>query len=751
MRLITALFALLTLKASVATATGVCSGTSIASLSSSAPYNYYWTNWASTSGLPTTSSWTTSGYICTPATSTSGVTVSLTSSNGAYGCQHGASGDTNYWQVANGNTNTSATGHIANSVSPYISTQVANAPSTTDIVQLATASTLTFTFSTWVQDPVIAIMGHGAANTYEFNSNFQVLSLSDSTLGGKGQADNGYFGNGVWTTTFTQSTARYKLISAASPNNPHGAVQLMGSFLQIMFYTDDAELWTGLQLGVRGTESECLPHGLGPAVGSKQCSSVGDPHITSFDGTCFDCQIAGPRVYYDTVQSGVSTQVSTNQTWLQYPSHTTVMVNNEVYITVSGVGQVTANASGNIVFTACNGCPNAGTVTDYTFYPAAASNEYYLIGTGLYFIRTPSGVATKYGLYISSAQLTIYLQRSTYIGVTFWNLYIDAVLATGDSGLCLDKSCQTTPTAPPACAQGGNLTVANIQAACLLYVGNVTNPNYAFCVYDTEHACDSYIPPQFAPPIIPSIPLGNGGTNPGASGDPQFVGLQGQSYQVHGEHDSIFALISTPHMHMNGLFTYIPSGHCEYNHTQCWSHPGTYITDMGFVIQHSDGREDKLQIVSGSHKQGMHVLLNGNKVGLDASFYLGQAARIHVKSHQHIHVHIHDLFIVDITNADHFFNMAVQMLRRDWTQAGAKKIKLTYASPVNALSDAFPNIPLHGLLGITWRNVIYPGGRMYEGDVMDYVVDNHDIFETAFMYSQYEVVDTADHTNEEDV
>ncbi len=55
------------------------------------------------------------------------------------------------------------------------------------------------------------------------------------------------------------------------------------------------------------------------------------------------------------------------------------------------------------------------------------------------------------------------------------------------------------------------------------------------------------------------------------------MGLQGQQYQVHGADDTVFGLLSTPRMAMNGLFTYIALGDdCDYNHVSQRGHGAGY-------------------------------------------------------------------------------------------------------------------------------------------------------------------------------
>ena len=75
-------------------------------------------------------------------------------------------------------------------------------------------------------------------------------------------------------------------------------------------------------------------------------------------------------------------------------------------------------------------------------------------------------------------------------------------------------------------------------------------------------------------------------TNTAVLGDPQFVGLRGQSYQVHGMDGAIYNLISDKNLQVNSRFVFLTEGQCPIIDgvvdTNCWSHPGSYIGEMSF-------------------------------------------------------------------------------------------------------------------------------------------------------------------------
>jgi len=65
------------------------------------------------------------------------------------------------------------------------------------------------------------------------------------------------------------------------------------------------------------------------------------------------------------------------------------------------------------------------------------------------------------------------------------------------------------------------------------------------------------------------------------TGDPSFVGLLGQKYQVHGMDGAVYNLISDIHLQVNSRFVFLSSGRCPIIDglpaANCYSHPGSYL------------------------------------------------------------------------------------------------------------------------------------------------------------------------------
>ena len=221
-------------------------------------------------------------------------------------------------------------------------------------------------------------------------------------------------------------------------------------------------------------------------------------------------------------------------------------------------------------------------------------------------------------------------------------------------------------------------------------------------------------------------------------GDPQFVGLRGQHFQVHGMDGEVYNLIvdrensgsgsesesssangSTNDgaasgagvMLVNARFRFLTSGRCPAisEPTNCWSHPGSYLSEVGVV----SAAGSRLHVVSGDWSVGFSAVTLDGAPLLVGSAVSVNGLSVHVKSSYELSVSIGN-FELTLDNSDRFINIA-QVRVHHWS----------------ALSS-------HGLLGQTWR--IPSKGRAnsqlkcIEGDVDDYVEKSGDLFGSDLVY-----------------
>lgn len=194
---------------------------SIVSVASAVPY--YYTDWTAANA----SGGTASGTITLPDSSTVKVDFKAVYANGTLGNLAFAQiiGGTNYW----------------NPSTPYISSQVDNAPPGTDIIALEGGQNQIYrvTLSEAIKDPIMSIvsLGRGGSNTtYDFNAPFTIVSQ----------------GAGYWGGS---STALAQLPGdILQGNEGHGTIQFLGTFSTFEWTVPTPEYWHGFTFGIRTTE-----------------------------------------------------------------------------------------------------------------------------------------------------------------------------------------------------------------------------------------------------------------------------------------------------------------------------------------------------------------------------------------------------------------------------------------------------------------------------------------------------------------
>jgi hypothetical protein len=164
---------------------------------------------------------------------------------------------------------------------------------------------------------------------------------------------------------------------------------------------------------------------------------------------------------------------------------------------------------------------------------------------------------------------------------------------------------------------------------------------------------------------------------------------------------------------MNSRFTFLngprpcpqmPSGAKS---AACWSHPGSYLSQIGVM---SGGHE--LYIEAGTSRSGLaQVTFDGRSMAVNSTNVIATRTSSH-----EIIVHVND-WTIEIESSDMFLNI--------------RAIKVTSASMSQLRS--------HGLIGQTWKRAAYPTALKYiEGDVDDYLILDDSVFGTNFVYNKYQ-------------
>lgn len=135
-----------------------------------------------------------------------------------------------------------------NPSTPYISATVPNAPPDCDIIALSQATSKMLTFSEPVANVFFAVVSLNG-NGYRFDRDFDILSF-----------DCGYWGCGTLTKEVNPPT--FDLIGSGEP---HGVIQLLGSFTNVNWTSLSNENWNGFTIGFEETVAN-LTYSVGGTV-----------------------------------------------------------------------------------------------------------------------------------------------------------------------------------------------------------------------------------------------------------------------------------------------------------------------------------------------------------------------------------------------------------------------------------------------------------------------------------------------------
>ena len=205
--------------------------------------------------------------------------------------------------------------------------------------------------------------------------------------------------------------------------------------------------------------------------------------------------------------------------------------------------------------------------------------------------------------------------------------------------------------------------------------------------------------------------------SPGGVGDPQFVGLRGQSFQVHGIDGAVYNLISGKKLQVNSRFVFLTKGQCPNldgkAQSDCWAHPGSYLGEMSYQV-FVDGKLHSAFVKAGDAKVGFAAVeMDGKAMKVGDKVTVGSFSVEWVSTHQLLVVT--EEFDFELNNSDMFINQAVRS------------------------NVALSKLHTHGLLGQTHSSKKHASTlKFIEGEVEDYAIDHDDIMGTSFMFNQFE-------------
>ena len=204
-------------------------------------------------------------------------------------------------------------------------------------------------------------------------------------------------------------------------------------------------------------------------------------------------------------------------------------------------------------------------------------------------------------------------------------------------------------------------------------------------------------------------------------GDPHFVGLRGQSYQLHGLVDgAVYNLITEQHTQVNARFTFLTDGDCPFLNGQpdsnCFSHPGFYMNELSFqTVSVSGGELYSVVIVAGTAQHGFAVVeVNGKVLKMSDTVEFSDDFQVQFIGHHRVYITMPN-FRFTLSNSDLYINQAIHT-----------------TTPLSKLKS-------HGLIGQTHSNTTYTTELLsIEGDVNDYMILDGNLFGSEFAYNQFE-------------
>jgi len=200
------------------------------------------------------------------------------------------------------------------------------------------------------------------------------------------------------------------------------------------------------------------------------------------------------------------------------------------------------------------------------------------------------------------------------------------------------------------------------------------------------------------------------------TGDPQFVGLRGQSYQVHGIDGAVYNIISEQNTQVNSRFVFLTEGQCPMINgkpdVNCWSHPGSYLGEMSFQAI-VDGKTHAALIEAGPAQKGFAgVQVDGKALTVGDIVTFGDFS-VELTSTHTVAVTTEN-YAFELSNSDMFINQALRA-----------------TTPLSKLTS-------HGLLGQTHSTKTYATAIKYiDGEVDDYVIQDGNIYGTDFLFNRF--------------
>ncbi len=304
---------------------------------------YHWVDWTSWNNATKTATGTIT-------VGSEVITVTYYNPQGIYEAQ--TSGGTNYWTGPGGGAFVGA--------SPYVSSNVANGPSTSDIIKLQYGGSQTLTFSESVENLAFSIVSMNG-NGYGFDQDFTIEA--NTGLNGAG---SGYYGTGAFVKAMVGDTYQLNDAQTNSPSEPHGTIRFGNAFSNLTWDSLSNEQWNGFTVGVSGTSSTAGSVQFNGAVGGT--NALGSMTVNAAVQTTAEIAAASSLNVTGLANLGGNITTTGNQTFGSAVTFsndlelkTTANGSVSAISTIDGAHDLTiqANGSGNVTLNRAVGSVNA--------------------------------------------------------------------------------------------------------------------------------------------------------------------------------------------------------------------------------------------------------------------------------------------------------------------------------------------------------------------------------------------------------
>ena len=437
-------------------------------------------------------------------------------------------------------------------------------------------------------------------------------------------------------------------------------------------------------------------------------------------------------------------------TWMAVDSLGNVLLANDTAVSQYSPSTTAAYAlTRTFSYSSVSGLYVAGDGLIYIMQSAGVFSVSFVIvlspdGTQIANITLPAVAYSLYSLavdargliYVGSVPITLVGGVYVFQGIKG---AVDPSIFSQNATAPLASSLSSSSTPTPLSALSSSSPAASISPSSSTAVARISSSSAALS--------SSIVPSSSSSSSsVPSAASSSSSSSSGVSrpssvlGDPAFVGLLGQQYQVHGLAGSVYSLISDAEVQVNSRFTFLQSAECVRDSEGvplfvCHSHAGSYLQSL--AVRTAAGH--RVWLSSGSAVQGFSAVTvrMAGQMASNRSLSVGESVKMGggptpSASRGQLEVRFIDLRTVAVLHAG-VFSLVVQ-------NSDSFLNLLSLSVDDGQWSRVRRQLQPHGLLGQTWQRRADKGKEVaeVEGYVDDYAERAGDMFGCGTLFNKFE-------------